>query len=726
MKKHLPKFMLSASLLFSTGIAFAQTDSLSQNIEDISLEDLMNVKIVSASRKEESSFEAPLSTCAITRKDIDMMGATSIPEALKICPGLIVREMSNGTYDVSIRGFENLPTHEIVTNNKLILVMIDNRPVFNHLQGGTYWENLPIDLIDVERIEVVNGPSSPLYGPNAVTGVINIITRKPSKDGLYATGSAQYGVTNTTIGQVAVGYQPNSKFSILGSVNYQKRDRHDISMYNTTTKQFDSDVDTLLTKYGAEFKNRIHNASEKFGANLFANYAPTEKINFAISGGMNNADALKTLSSTSNVSYYGNRSYYGNFKAEAHNVGLQVSYLAGTQRLTRSAPQYRYDYNTLDLYLDYNLKITDNFSLRPAISYQTATINDLPYTIEQGITSGLFTNKATMTDVAGSLKADYKLKDKLRIILAGRADKFKSPSDIYLSYQGMINYKPNNNHNIRFIAARSNSGSFLINSDVNLEFAVGSAPMPFPPYTPIPIYLTNTGSKDYKLLTNDMLELGYRVKIVKGFQVDLALFNQTMQNFSVAIATQSGLDMVQMRYFQNAQYANLPQKAVQNGATLALNFLALNGKLNIRPSITLQETTLYKYSPYASTATVDPVYNVDSTVTKFHKGSPKAFGGLYIGYTPVKRLNIGITAYALDKSVMYGFSSNQKSPGYTQHPEIANISGKFTTSIKVSYKVIDKLSVFVNCRNVFNNDKVEFYATDRIGALYLGGISFEY
>jgi iron complex outermembrane receptor protein len=725
MKKRIPQFVLGVSFLFSSGIASAQTDSLSQNIEDISLEDLMNVKIVSASRKEESSFDAPLSTCAITRKDIDMMGATSIPEALKICPGLIVREMSNGTYDVSIRGFEYLPTHEIVTNNRNILVMIDNRPVFNHLQGGTYWENLPIDLIDVERIEVVNGPSSPLYGPNAVTGVINIITRKPSKDGLYAVAHGQYGVTKTGIGQAAIGYQPNNKFSILGSVNYQNRDRHDISMYNVATKTFESNPDSVI-KRNTDFQNHLYHATEKFGANIFANINPTEKVNLAISGGVNNADAMKSLSTNSNVSLYGNRSYYGNLKAEAYNIGLQVSYLTGTQRLVTATPQFRYDYNTTDLYLDYNLKIGENFSLRPAVSYQSATINDLPYTLEKGIDNGVFTNKATMTDIAGSLKADYKFKDKLRIILAGRGDKFKSPDDIYFSYQGIINYKPNENHNIRVIAAKSNSGSFLVNSDVNLGFNVGVAPLPFPPYSSIPIFSTSIGSKDYKLLTNYMYEVGYRVKIVKGFQLDLALFNQTMKNFSVAVANESGLDLANMRYFYNAQFANLPQTAVQNGATLALNILALGGKLNIRPSITLQETTLYKYSPYNNTAAVDSVYNLDNTTTVYHKGSPKAFGGIFIGYSPVKRLNIGLTAYALDKSVMYGFTSEEKTPGYTQHPAIANISGKFTTSVKVSYKVIDKLSVFVNCRNIFNNDKVEYYATDRIGALYMGGISFEY
>ena len=720
MKKHILKLIVGISFFLSIGTAFAQTDSLSKDADEISLEDLMNVKIVSASRKEESSFDAPLSTCAITRKDIDMMGATSIPEALKICPGLIVREMSNGTYDVAIRGLENAITHDITINNKLLLVMIDNRPVFNHLQGGTYWENLPINLIDVERIEVVNGPSSPLYGPNAVTGVINIITRKPTKDGLYATSNLQYGTTKTAIGQLAIGYKPNSKFDIIGSVNYDVRDRFDVSMYRYSDSKFISNPDTILSFNGPNtFNLGLNRATEKLGANLFMNYVFSEKVKIAVSGGYNNADAIKSLTTSTSISNYSNRSYNGMAKADFYNFGAQVSYLTGTQILSHASPQFRYNYNTLDAYLDYNLKVGENFSLRPAISYQNALIDDTPYTLDNNRTDGVFNNKATMTNVAGSLKADYTLKKKLRIIGAIRADKFKSPNDIYISYQGIVNYKFNENNVIRFIAAKSNSGSFIINSDVNLILQQG------------PLDINNKGSKDYKLVTNYMYELGYRVKVTKGFQVDLALFNQTMSNFSTGVTNEIGFSLATFRPFANSAILNLPQKIVQNGATLSLNIVALNNKLNIKPNVTYQESFIYNYSPYYFTASAaasagTPQFSLDNQTTKVHTGSPKIFGGLFIGYQPIKKLNIGMNIYALDKSIMYGFATNSKAPGYTNDPLISNISGKFTASMKVSYKVIDRLSVFVNCRNLFNNDKVEFYSTDRIGALYMAGLNFEY
>src|SRR5699024_3385207 len=92
--------------LFVAGSVMAQEE---QNHEDkdiyrLSLEELMNIPIVSASKEAESTFEAPVTAYVITRQDILNSGATSIPEALRLAPGLIVREMANGSYDVSIRG----------------------------------------------------------------------------------------------------------------------------------------------------------------------------------------------------------------------------------------------------------------------------------------------------------------------------------------------------------------------------------------------------------------------------------------------------------------------------------------------------------------------------------------------------------------------------------------------------------------------------------------------
>src|SRR6187402_257155 len=191
------------------GLLSIATSSFSQDTEvkpqddlyTLSLEELMNTPINSASKKNETLFDAPLSSYTITRSDIDKAGSTSIMEALKLAPGVIVREQTNGMYDIHIRGMENLTRTNgtFLKANAYTLVMVDNRPVFNHGLGGTNWESLSIDINDVERIEIVRGPSSPLFGPNAVTGVINIITKRLGDSKTIATANVQAGTLGTAI-----------------------------------------------------------------------------------------------------------------------------------------------------------------------------------------------------------------------------------------------------------------------------------------------------------------------------------------------------------------------------------------------------------------------------------------------------------------------------------------------------------------------------------------------
>src|SRR6478736_3008512 len=117
----------------STATAQEQQPAEEVDLYTLSLEELMNVPIVSASKKSETLFDAPLSSYTITRADIDKAGSTSIMEALRLAPGVIVREQANGVYDIHIRGFDNiLRTSETYAKSNLTtLVMIDNRPVFN-------------------------------------------------------------------------------------------------------------------------------------------------------------------------------------------------------------------------------------------------------------------------------------------------------------------------------------------------------------------------------------------------------------------------------------------------------------------------------------------------------------------------------------------------------------------------------------------------------------------
>ena len=173
------------TLLLAAGAraAMAQSaDDTTENLKDLSLDQLMNVEVTSVSRHPEKLLQTASAIQVITREDIRRSGATSIPEALRLADNLEVAQKNSHDWAISARGFNT------ALANKL-LVMIDGRTVYTPLFSGVFWDVQDYLLEDIERIEVISGPGGTLWGANAVNGVINIITRKASDtQGGYAEG----------------------------------------------------------------------------------------------------------------------------------------------------------------------------------------------------------------------------------------------------------------------------------------------------------------------------------------------------------------------------------------------------------------------------------------------------------------------------------------------------------------------------------------------------------
>jgi iron complex outermembrane receptor protein len=176
--------MAAALVVLATLPALAAAETSLENLADLSLEELGNIEITSVSRRVERILDAPASVYVITAEDIRRSGATSLPEALRLAPNLLVAQVSTGGYSISARGFNSS------AGNKL-LVLIDGRSVYTPLFSGVFWDVQDTMLEDVERIEVISGPGGTLWGTNAVNGVINVITRssKDTQGGLLAAGA---------------------------------------------------------------------------------------------------------------------------------------------------------------------------------------------------------------------------------------------------------------------------------------------------------------------------------------------------------------------------------------------------------------------------------------------------------------------------------------------------------------------------------------------------------
>jgi outer membrane cobalamin receptor len=162
-----------ASVFLASGIScFAEQDNTYDNHElfDMTPEELMNVSVVSASRLPTQPQYLTAAVTVITADDIHHSGVTTIPEILQFAPGVDVRRLDRQRYAVGVRGLFGVFSDRT-------LVLIDGRPATGIIYGTTHWENLPVLVEDIERIEIVRGPVGAAWGANAFTGVINIITK---------------------------------------------------------------------------------------------------------------------------------------------------------------------------------------------------------------------------------------------------------------------------------------------------------------------------------------------------------------------------------------------------------------------------------------------------------------------------------------------------------------------------------------------------------------------
>jgi iron complex outermembrane receptor protein len=153
-------------------------------LRQLSLSQLGDVEVTTASKEPEEVWKTAAAVFVLTGDDIRRSGVTSIPEALRLVPGVEVARINSNSWSVGIRGFGS-------SFSKSVLVLIDGRSVYTPLYAGVYWDVQNVMLEDVERIEVIRGPGGTIWGSNAVNGVINIITKKANgTHGSYAsTGS---------------------------------------------------------------------------------------------------------------------------------------------------------------------------------------------------------------------------------------------------------------------------------------------------------------------------------------------------------------------------------------------------------------------------------------------------------------------------------------------------------------------------------------------------------
>ncbi len=607
---------------------------------------LLNKDVTSASKSEESLFDSPLSTTVLSHDEILASGATCFEEALRMVPGVIVREKTNGNFDVHIRGNDNIPGKNMMlySENSQTLVMINGRPVFNYSHGGTLWESLPVSFEDVDRIEVVRGPSSALYGPNAVSGVINIITVDITNETPLVSGNLQAGSMNSYIGDVAFRKQVNNILAFGITANYETRDRETdkIYVYNglnsdgsnkyllngesvgngyysmeqlrnlyavdngNSYKVFPevgetgtNDDGEIITIYGPDdIFLHPENSKERYAINGYLELTPNTTSSISINGGYQNSDILTSTMGDMPTPYSGkiSKTGYIDLRAQIKDFTLQANYNGGDIDYMTGNEGFELDLRQYNALAEYNLKL-DKLDIRPGINYQHISYDDSPYILSTG--RGYLNGRKDIEIMAGSLRFDYKPTEKLRFIAALRTEKYNHPDDLYTSWQFIGSYKLNDNHLFRLVYSRANQSPFLVNAHSNYTWNIVNRSFPK--------VMQFDGDKNYDLMTTDMFELGYRVRPAKNILIDFEAYYNKSENFGALMPAQTslavfnplavigGLATPDVNGIVNMQYMNMDLVSKQKGISISADWI-ISEKLILNGHISVQQTKLDNYN----------------------------------------------------------------------------------------------------------------------------------
>lgn len=463
----------------------AQPDLTSQ-----SLEELMKIEVTSPSKKSEALSKAPAAIFVITGDDIRRGGFSSVPDALRMVPGLYVVQQSAHFWLVSARGFSN-------TFNNKMLVLIDGRVVYSPTFGGVYWDVQDPALEDIDRIEVIRGPGGTLWGANAVNGVINIITKDAAKtQGPQVSASA--GVNEGYAARVRYGGNAGENFDyrIYGTSNYWLPTVNAAGIENYDTwnisqggARFDWNVSTKNTVSfdGVGYSGRVRDTTDIFSPvslPVLANYITVVK------GGHILARWKHT---------YGERS----------STDL-LGYCDWTDRVAVIDTDYR---TTCEMELQHNYAFSDRQRLTLGGGIMT-TQDTWPPTF----TTSFVPPSNRYTTYSGLIQYDIMVvPDTLRVIAGS---KFEHNDYTGFEYQPQIRavWTPNGSHTVWAAVSRAVRTPARIDEGLHERFAqVNPAP---PPLTFIVISGVPTAESEIL----HAYELGYRYEWRQRFSADAAIY----------------------------------------------------------------------------------------------------------------------------------------------------------------------------------------------------------
>src|SRR6202790_2255926 len=476
------------------------------DVTTMSVEDLMNMQVTSVSKRTQKVADAAAAVFVLTQEDIRRSGATSIPEALRLVPGLEVAPLHKQKWAIVSRGFNGR------FDNKL-LVLIDGRSVYTPLFSGVYWNIQDVLLEDLDRIEVIRGPGATLWGANAVDGVINIIT-KPA-------ASTQSGVVTAGGGTEERG---------SGSARYGSKIGNN-THYRVYGKYFD---------WGPSHYANGATANDGWDAlrgGFRADWTPSGPNSLTFEGDLYRSNYNETLTVPSLTAPYSNTFpnsgvYSGgnilgrwNHATEGGSMSLQM-YYDNTTTVDNSL--FVDHQNTFDIDFQDGFHVGDSHQIVLGLGYRSVRDRNDP-----SFTVSLQPNHVTVNLFSAFIQDEISLVDNRLKLTLGSKLEHNTFTGFEIEPNARLLWTLTPNQSIWTAVSRAVRTPALTEEGLRLNSQVIPPGYPGNPY-PFPAVAAVFGSRQFG--SEDLLayEFGYRMQATSNLSFDIATFYNSYSNLRSA------------------------------------------------------------------------------------------------------------------------------------------------------------------------------------------------
>ncbi len=474
---------------FMPSLAAQDTYHPPSELKKLSVEELLDIDVTSVSKYPEKLSAAAAAVAVLTQDDIHSSGFTSIPEALRLVPGLDVARVDSHTWAISSRGFND------VFANKL-LVMIDGRTVYTPLFSGVFWEVQDTLLEDIDRIEVVRGPGATLWGANAVNGVINIIT-KSARDtqGLLVSGGG--GTEDRGFADIRYGVKIDEDTFLRVYAKYFNRDSSLLPDDTTAHDAWDMFRGGFRLDWEPTKENSFTFQGDIYTGNQDENYlVPTTTFPFA--------GKIQATDTVSGGNLLGRWSH--SFSADS-----QLTVQAYYDRTERQSPIFAEDRDTGDIDLQHRFALGERQEVIWGLGFRS-THDD----VTNSLNVSLLPNHRTLNLYSAFLQDEVSIVPERLRLTVGSKFEHNDFTGFEIQPSARALWTPGYSQTFWASVSRAVRTPSRAESDIRLNPA---PPVPLPPGS-----ITILGNPDMESEVLLAYELGYRIQPIDQLKVDLTAF----------------------------------------------------------------------------------------------------------------------------------------------------------------------------------------------------------